>query len=67
MMRLHTRVQDDIREACTHDGVLDVEQQAEMRAESIEYANEVRGFYDGEVDPYDVDVEDYDREDGDGE
>lgn len=52
---LHTGVADDIRKACTHDGVVDHVQEAEMRMESTEYANEVRGFYDYDDDPYDRD------------
>jgi hypothetical protein len=52
---LHTRVSDDIRAACTHDGVLDTVQQSEMRMESPEYAAEVRGHYDYDFDPYDAD------------
>jgi hypothetical protein len=74
MRRLHTRVADDIREACTHDGVLDREQEAEMRMESLEYRNEVRGFYDEDVEPYDDfddapdrDYGDDDEEDDDAE
>ena len=54
-IRLHTRVADDIRAACTHNGVLDTVQQSEMRMESPEYAAEVRGQYDEEYDPYDRD------------
>ncbi len=71
---LHTRVADDIRAACTHNGEVDREQEAEMRMESTEYANEVRGFYDEDVDPSDFDErddyperdEDFDENDGEG-
>jgi hypothetical protein len=52
---LHTRVTDDIRAACTHNGELDTVQQSEMRMESPEYAAEVRGHYDYDYDPADMD------------
>lgn len=47
--RLHTAYGDEIREIARTDP----ERAAEMRMESIEYANEVRGFYDEDYDPYD--------------
>lgn len=46
---LHTAVGDEIREIARTDP----ERAAEMRATSVEYANEVRGFYDYDDDPAD--------------
>jgi hypothetical protein len=50
-IRLHTAVGDEIREIEKTDPI----QAAEMRMESVEYHNEVRGFYDEEYDPADQD------------
>ncbi len=58
MRHLHTAVADEIRRAANGDSAME----AEMKAESMEYANEVRGFYD-----YDDDPVDYDDRDGEPE
>lgn len=48
---LHTAVADELHELERTDP----ERAAEMRMESVEYANEVRGFYDHDEDPADMD------------
>jgi hypothetical protein len=57
---LHTRVADDIRKACTHNGVVDTVQEMEMQMESEEYRNEIMGRYDW--DDRDMDPADYESE-----
>jgi len=58
-IRLHTAVSDAIDAACTHDGEIDYEQRAEMRAESDEYRREVMGHFDEPYDPYDDEGDGY--------
>ena len=58
---LHTAVSDEIRKIERTDP----ERAAEMRMESVEYANEVRGFYDFDTDPADEDFEEPDCDCGD--
>ena len=71
-IRISTGAADHIREVCTHNGVLDTVQQAEMRMESQGYRDEVMGRHDEEFDPNDDDgrsdgPEDFGpQDDGDG-
>ena len=51
---LHTAVADEIKRLAAGDR----ENEAERKMESLEYQNEIRGFYDYDDDPADYD--DYD-------